>query len=172
MAKVRAKRHRRAGNDRMLDQDIQSSAVCETLLLSRGEQKRVPETGAGGPGFAVDQMGITERGDSGRRSQEKVLDALELVRIPDVILVGERNDRAMADGHGLLEIPGDAEIPSVANDSNREWGLTSKGLSHGVGTVGRCVITNDYFLWKTALGGDAVKLRGQKAASVKGAQGN
>ena len=138
----------------------------ELKRLEQGESERFP--------LWIDEVGIAEQYVELALFQ-RVDHALDPVRVPDVILVAEENELAVAGTHGLLEVRGDPEGPRISenreSDGNRKPGGSCREFGDD---VERCihgsVIGHDDLGHGSSLLENALKLLREIRRSVVGAE--
>jgi len=164
-----AERHGRARHHGMFQQNVQGVTVCELDLFGATKEKGGPKARAQRLGIVVDHIGIAESRNYFVRSQESFLDPPELVRIPDIVLIRQRDDRTLTHRNRFLKVLGRSDVLVVDHKPGGK-GRTPSELSYNFGAaVRRPVIADHEFVRRPVLGGDASQLRAEKPPSVKGA---
>lgn len=165
-------RKRSSGDDGVVAQYVQSVAVRKLLLIRTMQSKTGPETQAQGAGIIVDHVGIAERGDNFSGLLKRCFERLELMRIPNVILVRQRNNFFLTQRNAFLEIPGRTEIDWIDLNANRERSFLCKLAENFDGAVGRPIVTDHKFIGRPTLRGNRFQLRFEKRLPVKGTHRN
>src|ERR1700722_19515358 len=96
--------------------------------------------------------------------------AAETVRMPDVILIGQRDQGAAAGMDGLLKVANGSKPLRVAMNMYGEAGLRGKLFQQLDTVVGGTIVEGMKLVRKPRLRKNAVQLREQKARAVEGAE--
>ena len=107
---VRAERGRAAGHQVVAHQRLEQAPTCDQAAVALERAQRLRQPAAGRTQAVVDDVRVREYQTDALGAGELPLQPLQLVRVPDVVLVGERDDRARREPNRVLEVLGRAEL--------------------------------------------------------------
>src|SRR4051812_40446834 len=99
-----------------------------------------------------------------------MLDLLQLVRAPIVVLVARGNDVPAAPPDCVLEVSDEPEILGIAYNFERKRRLCRVSIQDREGAITRTVVLNQHFVRKPFLSKDAVQLLREVPLPVIGAK--
>src|SRR5205085_2208620 len=99
-------------------------------------------------------------------------DASDFIGLPNVVLVGQKNDVARSTQNRLLEIFRRTQVFFVYLNRNRKRRASGKIFQNRNGRIIRAIVADDNFVGQASLRGKPRKLFGQKSGAVISAKRN
>ena len=156
----------------MTQEDLVGATGADGGLLGAREALRLPQVVAEWEQPGVDDESVAEHGPRGRVGVERRHELRDLVREPDVVLVGQEDRVAATAFHGLLEVRGRTQPLRIAFDHDLEGRALGELLECGDGFVIRRVVTSDQLVGGPALLDQARELRADVGRAVASGQGD
>jgi hypothetical protein len=140
-------RHRAAGNDMLSQQYVEPASRMDLLLQPRVEPEILPHAASELPAPSVDKVGVAKNSVDGRTlGRKNRLYPRELLRVPDIILVAQRDDLTATGRNRLLEIGSRSDPLPIDHETDLKRGPLREVLDKINRAIARAIIADDQLI--------------------------